>query len=654
MNIANKAISYARTLAVESISRAKSGHTGISSGAGTILFSLFADHLLFDNEDANFINRDRFVLSAGHASALLYSIQHMFGLGISEEDLKNFRKLGSITPGHPECAETPFVEVSTGPLGQGVANAVGFAIAEAFVEKKFNAQKFAITNHKTYCFVGDGCLMEGVANEAISLAGTLKLNKLILLYDANNATIDGSLSISNTENTAKKFKAQGWDVIKVKNGNKYSSVTHAISKATKNKKPTLIIFKTQIGFGTLQAGNSSIHGKPLGALELEQFKLGQKTQGSFFVPQDVKTFCNRANRRNKILKTKWAHNFVLYEKTHPELFRQYKSFWENKKIDYEKIATAMQSEMLSGRHANKQIIDVIADKYPRFIGGTADVCASTLSYISKGGDFSAENRTGKNIYYGIREHAMGAISNGLALYLNSPVFCSTFLSFSNYMIPSIRMSALMRLPVQYYFTHDSFRTGEDGPTHQPVEQLGQLRCIPNLSVFRPADSTELVACHKMALATKGPSAFVLSKNTLLGVNGVFDKMLKGGYVLNTDEKPEVVIYASGSEVDVALQTKAKLARLGIQSSVCSFPSLTVFDEQSIAYKNSVLQKNTKLQVVIEASNDSIWYKYVTQNSLMLNFTSFGKSGKADDLEKYFNYNSTSFAKKIKFVLDKIN
>lgn len=657
MKLNQLAINYARSIAAETICKAKSGHTGTSVGAATIFYSLFKDHYFFDVDNHNFLNRDRFVVSAGHSSALYYTMLHMFDMGISIEDLKDFRRLGSNTPGHPEVNDTAFVETSTGPLGQGVANAVGMAIAESMAAEKFNVQKFQVVKNYTYCFVGDGCLMEGVAQEAISLAGNLNLNRLILLYDSNNITIDGKVELANTENIVKKFKAMNWNVIKVRNGNNYFFVTNAIARAKRSKKPTIIIFNTKIGYGTDYEGQNKIHGKPLTLLELEQYKIKLGVQGSFYIPDEIMNNCYRTVRKNKIQKEKWEKSLVLYERTHPDLFKQFMAYWEDKSIDIEKhLNKFLKDGNLSGREANKVLLNFIASKSPRFVGGTADVGVSTMCVLDEElyGDYSKFSRRGRNIHFGVREHAMGSICNGISLYNQAPCFCSTFLTFSNYLIPSIRMSASMDLPVFYCFTHDSFRVGQDGPSHQPVEQISQLRAIPHLKVFRPCDIKELSASYKLAVDHNYPSAFILSKHTLVEQNGDFDKMLKGGYILESVENPDVVIYATGADVEVAIQTKEKLEKDGLKVSVCSFPCLEIFNNQTDKYKNSVLQYDAKLRVVIEPTNDTIWYKYLKDNDMLLNFTTFGKCGKTDELEKFFNFNAQAFCKKIKNHLTKMN
>lgn len=651
MNINQKCVNELRLMSASVISNAKSGHTGSSVGAVPILFALFKDHYFFNPNDSEFFARDRFVLSAGHVSALYYSLLNLFNMGVSDEDLTKFRKFGSKTPGHPEYKKTKFVEVSTGPLGQGVANAVGMAIGQSMVGARFNAQKANIIDNYTYCYCGDGCLEEGVAQEACSLAGALKLKKLILLYDSNNITIDGKVSLANTEDVSKKFKAMNWNVIKVKNGNSYFWCSRAIAKAKRSSKPTIIIFNTTIGYGTSYAGTEKIHGIPLSDKELIEYKNDLLMPNFTKFSQDVKDYCFRSIRYNKILLEKWKRMYCLYEQTHPELCRQFESFIGEKETDVLKLLKpdVLQEEM-SGREANQLILKELMARQPRFVGGTADLAPSVKAYVKEFGDYSRNNRRGRNIHFGIREHAMGAICNGLSLYLESPVFCSTFMAFSNYMIPPMRMSALMNLPVLYLFSHDSFKVGQDGPTHQPVEQLGQLRLIPNLNVFRPADTNELLHCYKLATDTEKPSTFVLSRQKLPNVSYGAKNILKGGYVLS-GTKGDVSIFASGSEVSLALDVAKELKNLGIKCEVCSFPSLNIFEAQSDTYKNSVLN-GSKHKVVIEASNDTHWYKYLNEKDLFIGVENFGESGNAEDLDRHFGFTTNLIVKKIKNLIKK--
>ena len=647
MNINNKCINHLRCLSAEMITNANSGHPGVALGSTTIFYALFKDHYFYDIKDHKFIARDRFVASAGHVSALYYATAYMFNFGLNENDLKSFRQLGSITPGHPEYGTINFVEDSTGPLGQGVANAVGIAIAQSMLAEKFNVQKFPIFDSYTYCFLGDGCMMEGVAEEAMSLAGTLKLNKLIFLYDYNNMTIDGKADMANAENIKKKFKAMHYNVIYVRNGNSYQSVTKAIARAKKcQNKPSIIIFKTIIGYGAGNAGKNTIHGKPLSISELNALKQSLGVKESFSLPKDVKEHALKTIKKNNELLEKWNNMFAIYKTANPELYKQLVAFMSNKQVDVQKlIKQDMLNQDISGRDANEMVLNEVAQKLPRFVGGSADLVASTKAYINGGGDYSALNRRGKNIHFGIREHAMGAISNGLSLVLNSPVFCSTFLAFSNYMIPAIRMSALMNLPVWYIFTHDSYKVGEDGPTHQSVEQLGTLRLIPNLNVLRPAFMEEVYACYDIALSSNCPSAFVIAKQTLKSEVADYSNILKGGYVLS-GEKGEVEILATGSEVEIALKVKAVLESQDISCVVASFPCVEQFERQSESYKDDVLSRG-KVLVSLEASNDNIWYKYIGKNGLRIGVFKFGKSAKPSQLDEYFEMTPSSVVKKIK-------
>ncbi len=633
------------------ISNAKSGHTGSSVGAVPILFALFKDHYFFNPTDSDFFARDRLVISAGHISALYYSLLNLFSMGVTDEDLAKFRKFGSKTPGHPEHGRTRFVEDSTGPLGQGVANAVGMAIGQTMVGARFNAQKANIIDNYTYCYCGDGCLQEGVAMEACSLAGTLKLKNLILLYDSNNITIDGKVSIANSEDVAKKFKAMNWNVIKVKNADSYFFCTRAIARAKKASKPTIIIFNTTIGYGTSYAGTEKVHGMALSDKELIEYKNDLLMPNFTKFSKEVKDYCFRSIRYNKILLEKWKRMYCLYEQTHPELCRQFESFIGEKEIDPLKLLrNDVLQEDISGRDANQLILKELFAKLPRFVGGTADLAPSVKAYVAEAGDFSRNNRRGRNIHFGIREHAMGAICNGLSLYLQGPVFCSTFMAFSNYMVPPIRMSALMNLPVLYLFSHDSYKIGQDGPTHQPIEQLGQLRLMPNLNVFRPCDINELLNCYKLALDSQGPSAFALSRQKLQNVSYGAKNILKGGYSI-FGTKGDVTILASGSEVALAIDVAKELKEQGIKCEVCSFPCLNVFDKQSESYKKSVLE-GSKIRVALEASNDNAWYKYLSPNDLFIGVNEFGESGSAEDLDRHFGFTTSQVSKKIKNLLKK--
>ena len=646
--IIQKSLNYLKALAAETVSNAGSGHTGTALGASSILFALFKDHYLFDVSDTDFLNRDRFVMSAGHASALYYSLLAMFGFDVSLQDLKDFRKLSSRTAGHPEFGLINAIETSTGPLGQGVANAVGMAIAESMMEEKFNAIGFPIIDNYTYCFAGDGDLMEGVAQEACSIAGSYNLKRFILLYDCNEVTIDGNINLANRENVAKKFKAMGFKVIVVKDGNNYSKCSKAIARAKAAQKPTIIIFHTTIGIGTEKEGTSAVHGYPMKKEELNAFKEKLGVKESFFIPNDVREYCMNTTINGKLMHEKWNQDLAVYATTHPDLYKKLLSFFDAKKIDFEKIASMEKLENLSMRDMNSVVLNEIAEKLGQIVGGTADLAPSTKAYLTNGGDFLAGNKRGRNLHFGVREHAMAAICNGISLYEDFLPFDSTFLAFSNYMIPALRMRAMMKLPVLDILTHDSLMVGEDGPTHQPIEQIAALRGIIGLNVFRPCDANELLAAYKTFIETRLPMSIVLAKQKLVKNNlSTFKNACMGGYILLPAKKQaDVVIMASGSEVQLALGAAKELAKV-CDVSVVSMPCLEIFEQQSEAYKEKVLQNHAKLKVAIEASNDDAWYKYLGGNHLRIDVKNYVGSGAGEQV-----YQKAGFS--VKQILRQIN
>lgn len=647
MDIIQKSINYTKSLAAETVSNAGSGHTGTAVGASTILFSLFAEHLFFDPKDPNFVARDRFVLSAGHASALLYSLLHIFGYDISMTELKRFRKLGSKTTGHPEHGVAPGVEVTTGPLGQGVAHAVGLALAEEIYASKLNSKNHKIFNNYTYCFTGDGCLMEGVALEACSLAGSLALKKLILLYDSNNATIDGSLDIANTENAKTKFEAMGWNTIVVKDGNNFDACSKAIKKAKHSNKPTIIIFNTVIGLGTKYAGSSKVHGYPLPANELAEFKNSLEVQGSFYIPDDVYAFANESVKRNLTKKQDWQKTFNGYKVNAPEQYKLLKSFFATKKINYDKIVNLLNSSpAMSGRDASQVVLNEVAKYLPELIGGNADLCASTKAFIKDGGFVSASNKNAKNIHFGIREHAMFAVCNGLSLYAGAPVFDSTFLAFAPYAMPAIRLRSMMNLKVLSVLTHDSVDVGEDGATHQPIEQIGQLRLVKGLNVFRPANKIEVVAGYKYFLENSSPMALILSRGKLSdNQKTTIEDAERGAYIIyETKKKPTIEIFATGQDVELAISVAEKLENVGAR--VISMPCESIFDRQDRAYKARVRLAKPTLTVAIEASNDNLWFKYVGTNGLVISINDYQGSGKGSEVYANAGFNTDNILKQI--------
>ena len=628
--IVQKSINYLKSLVAETVSNAGSGHTGTALGASSILFALFKDHYLFDVSDTDFLNRDRFVMSAGHASALYYALLTMFGFDVSLQDLKDFRKYNSVTSGHPEFGTINAVETSTGPLGQGVANAVGMAIAESMMEEKFNAIGFPIISNYTYCFAGDGDLMEGVAQEACSLAGAYNLKRFILLYDCNEVTIDGSVNLTRRENVAKKFKAMGFNVIDVKRGNNYVCCSKAIAKAKKSNKPSIIIFHTTIGIGTEKEGTSAVHGHPMKKDELLAFKEKLGVKESFFIPNDVREFCMETTINGKLAHEKWNQDLAVYGTTHPDLYKKLLSFFEVKKIDFEKIASLDKLKDLSMRDMNSVVLNELGEKLNQMVGGTADVAPSTKAYLTNGGDFLAGNKRGRNLHFGVREHAMAAICNGISLYEDFLPFDTTFLSFSNYMLPALRMRAMMKLPVLDLLTHDSVIVGEDGPTHQPIEQIASLRAIKGLNVFRPCDANELLAAYKTFIEERVPLSLVLAKQKIAKNNlSTFKNACLGGYILKPAKKQaEVVIMASGSEVPLALNVAKELEK-SFDVSVVSMPCFEIFEKQSESYKEKVLQKHAKLKVAIEASSDTIWFKYLNEDDVCVQVEDYMHSGEGE-------------------------
>ena len=647
MDIIQKTNNYLKSLTAETISNAKSGHTGSAVSASTMLLALFHDHLKFNPSKNDYLNRDRFVLSAGHTSALLYSLLHMFGYDISMEDLKNFRKCGSKTPGHPEYNVVPGAETTTGPLGQGIANAVGMALAESIFESTFSDKKTQLFDNYTYCYTGDGCLMEGVGAEACSLAGTWGLNKLILLYDDNNITIDGERTIANSENASMKFEAMGWNVIEVKNGHDYAACTKAIAKAKKSSdKPTAIIFKTIIGIGTSKEGTCGCHAFPLPAEELVSFKASLGAPESFFVPEDVYAFCKEAIAKNQKQYEDWKLLVESLKKSNPDKIKLLKSYMVGKPANYEKIVKELLAQPdLAGRDISHFVLNKLAPNFPGLIGGTADVAPSTKAFVKAETYYSKENKSGKNLHFGIREHSMGAICNGIALYLQTPAYDSTFMAFSNYMIPPIRMRSMMDIPVLSVFTHDSIDIGEDGPTHQPIEQIGTLRQIIGLSTFRPATKVEVVAGYKYFLENKVPTALVVSKSKLLSGNAEHLELAgRGGYVIHqTGNKPEVQIISTGADVSLAISVANEL---DAQARVISMPCEKLFDKQDSKYKKQVLLDNPKLTIIIEASNDTIWYKYAGRNDLIINVTDYQTSGSGKEVYSKAGFCTESIVKKI--------
>lgn len=639
-------INAIRVLSADAIEKSKSGHPGLPLGAATMAFTLWAN-MKHTGKNPNWDNRDRFVLSAGHGSMLEYSLLHLFGYGLTMEDIKSFRQRGSLTPGHPEYGHTKGVEITTGPLGQGICNAVGMAIAEAHLAEKFNKPDFKVVDHYTYAIVGDGCLMEGISGEASSLAGTLGLGRLVVLYDSNNISIEGDTDIAFREDVAKRYEAYGWQVLKVADGNDIEAVEKALEEAkAETAKPSIIIVKNQIGFGCpAKQGKASAHGEPLGADNIKAMKenLGWKTEPDFYVPEEVYSNMNTYIEKGASEEAEWNKLFLLYTKSYPELAKEYLE-WMSGEIDKEALLNNEEfwkfDKEMATRDASGVVINRLANLIPNFIGGSADLAPSNKTYMAGKGDFSAEDRSGRNLHFGVREHAMAAVVNGMYAHGGLKVFCATFFVFSDYMKGAMRLSSLMNLPVTYVLTHDSIGVGEDGPTHQPIEQLAAFRSMPNMTVFRPADSKETAAAWYYAVTNGStPTSLVLTRQKLPIYEGCPRRALKGGYILKDSKKetPDVLLMASGSEVELIYKAAEELAALGIDARVISMPSFELFEAQDTAYKEAVMPNKVRARVAVEALSSFGWHKFVGLDGEVISLDTFGASGNAEVLFKQFGF-----------------
>lgn len=644
--IDNLVSNYLRVTSVLQIKQANSGHPGICLGAAPIALSIYKN-VIINPKEPNFLNRDRVVFSAGHCSALVYSLLNLFGFDISTEDLKKFRQLKSITTGHPEVKVAPGVDVSTGPLGQGIAMAVGQALAEAYLNNKFAKGNLKPINHYTYCLTGDGCLMEGVAQEAISIAGNLKLNKLILLYDKNDITIEGGLDIANREDVKAKFISCGWNVLEVFNGNSVEDIDCAILKAKQSDKPTIIIVKTQIGYGCELAGSNKVHGKPLNE---EQVNVLRQNLNYFVpdwkIPEEVLEYAKTLNEQKQKAILNYKEDLNEYKNKFPKLFKEFVELDNYTNIDLSSLVSETEVEKFDGREEGHKVLNLVAEMVPTLIGGCADVAPSTKAFIDNTEYFSYLNRSGRNIPYGIREHAMAAISNGISLHGGVTAFCSTFFAFANYMTPAIRLSALMKNPVLYLFTHDSISSGEDGPTHQSTEQFATLRCMPDVYTVRPVGRNEILATYQLFFNKKMPVAMLLPRQEFGFVKDDFNKALKGAYKISTVKNAIATIVATGSEVELSLKAQKLLKEEGINVDVVSMPCVELFDEQDEKYKNSVIDKS-KPVFCVEASTDNTWYKFATNEKTILRLNSFGMSGKPKDVCAHYGFTPENLVNKIK-------
>ena len=635
-----------RGLSVDGVAAANSGHPGMPLGMADVCAVLWSEHMNFNPKNPKWLNRDRFILSAGHGSMLIYSLLHLYGYDLSIDDLKAFRQWGSKTPGHPENFVTAGVETTTGPLGQGVANAVGFALAEASLAARYNREGSEIIDHYTYVVAGDGCLQEGISHEACSFAGHNKLGKLIMLYDSNNITIDGPTHISFTEDTRKRFEAYGWQVLEI-DGHDYDQINAAIAEAKKEKsKPSIIICKTIIGFGSPnRAGTSKAHGEPFPAEEIELMKekLGLPKDKSFFVPDEISDLRAKTQEKGESLENQWNELWENYKNKNQEAAKELENSIKGE-ISKEALDIPQfgSEKAIATRSASGTVLNHIAKYIPQLMGGSADLTPSNNTLPAGEESFSPENPKGRYIRYGVREHGMAAIMNGMALHGGVLPYSGTFFVFSDYMRPAMRMSALMEQQVVYVLTHDSIGLGEDGPTHQPEAHLWAYRMIPNMTVIRPMDANETAEAWKSALKNKkGPTCLVLTRQNL----PVYDRAglgwaeseeaQKGGYVLCEDKDFEAIIIATGSEVELAVEAKAKLNEQGVKVRIVSMPSTNIFDEQPQEYKESVLPKNILKRVAVEAGVTLGWYKYVGLEGRVIGLDRFGASAPYKTLYKEF-------------------
>lgn len=660
MNIDMKSVNAIRVLSADAIQKANSGHPGLPLGSAAMAYELWAKHMKHNPADPNWANRDRFILSGGHGSALLYSLLHLFGYGLTIDDMKNFRQLGSKTPGHPEYGHTVGVEATTGPLGAGMAMAVGMAMAENHLAAKFNKEGYPVVDHYTFVLGGDGCMMEGISYEAFSLAGSLGLGKLIVLYDSNNISIEGNTNIAFRENVQERFRAFGFQTLLVKDGNDLEEISKAIEEAKADTtRPTMIEVKTKIGFGCpAKEGKASAHGEPLGAENVAALRknLGWDIEESFVIPQDVYDNYKKIAEANAKEEEAWNAMFADYAQKYPEMKELWDTYHDKKRAEklwdnaefWKVPEKAEATRSLSGK-----LINIMKEELPNMFGGAADLAPSTKTYMADMGDYSKENPSGNNIHFGIRELAMAAIGNGIALHGGLRPFVSTFFVFSDYVKPMARLSALMGLPLTYVLTHDSIGVGEDGPTHEPIEQLAMFRAMPNFTVYRPADATETAAAwYYAATSEKTPTALVLSRQNLPQLEGSGREALKGGYVVAKETKavPDAIVIASGSEVQLGIEAKKILAEEGVDIRVVSMPSMDVFEQQSQEYKEEILPKNVRARVAVEALSGFGWDKYTGLDGEIISMKSFGASAPGNLLFEHFGITTEAVVTAVKKTL----
>lgn len=647
MNIEQKSVNAIRVLAADTVQKANSGHPGMPLGSAAMAYELWANHLTHNPKNPKWVNRDRFILSAGHASSLLYSLLHLFGYGLTIEDMKNFRQDNSLTPGHPEYGHTVGVEATTGPLGAGMGMAVGMAMAQAHMAATFNTEDYNIIDHYTFVLGGDGCMEEGISSEAFLLAGTLGLSKLIVLYDSNNITIEGNTDLAFTEDVNKRMEAFGFQTLTVEDGNNLEEISKAIELAKSEKtKPSFITVKTKIAFGCpAKEGSESSHGSPLGEENVKALRdnLGWEEQEAFVIPQDVYDNFAQKAKKGQEAEDNWNKLFKAYCEKYPEK----KELWDKyfAVIDDEKLLNcdefwSYEDKPQATRSLSGNMINRLAKIMPNFWGGSADLGPSNKTVIKDGGSFSKNNYLGRNIHYGVREFAMAAIANGITLYGGTKTFVGTFFVFSDYLKPMARLAALMKIPVTYVLTHDSIGVGEDGPTHEPIEQLAMLRAMPNINVFRPADATETAAAWYSAITSKNtPTVLALSRQNLPQIEGSSKEALKGGYIIaeSIKAKPDAIIIASGSEVSLAVEAKKELMEKGFDIRVVSMPCMDIFEQQSDEYKEKILPQTVEKRLVVEAGSSICWGKYLGFKGKSVTIDTFGASAPANVLFKKYGF-----------------
>lgn len=649
-----------RVLSADAIQKANSGHPGLPLGAAAMAYELWGHHMKHNAKDPKWANRARFILSGGHGSMLLYSLLHFYGYGLTLDDIKDFRQDSSLTPGHPEYGHTVGVEATTGPLGAGMGMAVGMAMAEAHLAAIFNKPGYPVVDHYTFALGGDGCMMEGISSEAFSLAGTLGLDKLIILYDSNRISIEGSTDIAFTENVQERMKAFGFQTITVEDGNDLEAIGKAIEEAKADKEhPSFITIKTEIGYGCpAKQGSASAHGSPLGEDNIIAMKenLDWFSKEPFAVPDAVYAHYKELSEQAAAPEAEWQKLFDEYAKAYPDM----KVLWDAYHHDVDAQALLGNEDFWTyadkpqaTRSLSGIMINRLKSLMPQLVGGSADLAPSNKTYMDDEGDFQKGNYAGRNFHFGVRELAMGAITNGLALHGGVRPYAGTFFVFSDYMKPMIRLAALMKLPTTYVLTHDSIGVGEDGPTHEPIEQLAMLRAMPNVNVFRPADATETAAAWYLAVtSTETPTALVLTRQNLPQLAGSSKDALKGGYVLadSTKATPDAIVIASGSEVVLAVDAKEVLAKDGIDVRVVSMPCMELFDAQSDEYKEQVLPKAVRARVVVEAASDFGWGKYIGLDGATVTMNSFGASAPAGVLFKKFGFTTEHVVETVKSIV----